>query len=56
MQSDQVVYIECPCCKNIIAVRVGAEMVPTFDLENSDCAEFGIETGGSGLDSGTERG
>lgn len=55
-QSDQIVYVKCPCCENLIAVRVAAETVATFDLSNSDCAEFGIETGGSGIDCGTERG
>ena len=56
MPSEQVIYIKCPCCENILAVRVATETVATFDLSNSECAEFGIETGGSGLDCGTERG
>ena len=55
-QSDQVVYIKCPCCENLIAVRITADLAVVFDLTNSDCAEFGYETGGSGLDCGTERG
>ena len=56
MQSDQIVYVKCPCCENLIAVRITAEKAVIFDLTNSDCAEFGFETGGSGLDCGTERG
>ena len=55
-QSDAIVYIRCPCCDNLIAVRVAAEMAAIFDVTNSDCAEFGVETGGGGVDCGTERG
>ena len=56
MQSDQVIYVKCPCCETYIAVRITADPAVVFDLTNSDCAEFGYETGGSGLDCGTERG
>ena len=56
MPSEQVIYIKCPCCENLIAVRITADLAVVFDLENSDCAEFGFETGGSGTDCGTERG
>lgn len=56
MQSDKVIYITCPCCNNTLAIRVDVEKASTLVLSNTECAEFGVETGDSRVECGTERG